>query len=339
MLANRPDPRLRMRSPAPGPRGGGLYLSELQRTRLLDAAFAIVAERGYRGMAVRAVSERAGVSSKTFYDLFSDREDCFLQAFDYGLDRLVPVVLPAFEAEGEWAAGVRAGLGAMLAFLDGEPELRVLVFVEALGVGPRVLVRRAQVLDELAALIDQGRAGAKAGGELPPLTADGLVGAAFSVVHARLVQEGSGSLTALLNPLMATVVLPYRGRAAAARELEHPAGRAARYIRLGDRSRKGGRSAGSGSSADFRLTVRRHMALTAVAELCAKGLDPSNREVAERVGVADEGQVSRLMMNLQAQGLLLDTRAGTSGNRKAWRLTSRGEALLQANRPLGERAS
>jgi AcrR family transcriptional regulator len=314
-----------------------LYLSELQRTRLLDAAFAIVAERGYRGMAVRAVSERAGVSSKTFYDLFCDREDCFLQAFDYGLDRLVPVVLPAYEAQGEWAAGVRAALGAMLAFLDGEPELRVLVFVEALGVGPRVLVRRAQVLDELAALIDRGRAGAKAGGELPPLTADGVVGAAFSVIHARLVQEGSESLTALLNPLMATIVLPYRGRAAAARELEHPVGEAARFVRLGDRSRKGGRPAGCGSRADFRLTVRRHMALTAVSELCARGLDPSNREVAERVGVADEGQISRLMMNLQQQGLLLDTRAGTSGNRKAWRLTPRGEELLQANRPLGER--
>ena len=80
--------RLRMRNPVPGAHGGGLYVSELQRARLLDATFAVVAEVGYRGMAVRAVAERAGVSSKTFYDLFSDREDCFLAAFDYGVEEL-----------------------------------------------------------------------------------------------------------------------------------------------------------------------------------------------------------------------------------------------------------
>ena len=75
--------RVRMRrAGAPGPRGGGVYVSGVQRTRLLDAAFRVVAEQGYHGMTVRRVCDRAGVSNKTFYDLFSDREDCFLAAFE-----------------------------------------------------------------------------------------------------------------------------------------------------------------------------------------------------------------------------------------------------------------
>src|ERR1017187_6082358 len=126
--------RVRMRRPGmPGPRGGGVYVTELQGLRLLDAAFAVVSEDGYRRMTVRRVSGRAGVSNKTFYDLFEDREDCFLAAFDHAADRLAMVVLPAWEGESEWSERVRAALGALLGFLDDEPALCRLVFVEALG--------------------------------------------------------------------------------------------------------------------------------------------------------------------------------------------------------------
>ena len=110
------------------------------------------------------------------------------------------------------------GPGVLLEVLEGEPALRRLVFVEALGAGPRVLERRAEVLEQLAGVIDEGRAGMKQGGGLPPLTAEGVVGGAFGVIHARLCQERPGSLIELLGPLMATIVLPYRGSAAAARE-------------------------------------------------------------------------------------------------------------------------
>src|ERR1039457_2970034 len=151
--------RLRMRHPVAGPRGGGLYVSELQRMRLLDAACAVIAEQGYRRMAVRKVSERAGVSSKTFYDLFNDREDCFLAAFDHALEELAAVVCPVCVGESEWVARIRAGLGALLGLLDGEPALCRLVFVEALGAGPRVLERRAMVLEQLERVIDEGRVG------------------------------------------------------------------------------------------------------------------------------------------------------------------------------------
>ena len=202
-----------------------MYIPEFQRTRLLDATFALVAEQGYRKMTVRRVSGWAGVSNKTFYDIFSDREDCFLAAFDQAVEQIAEVVLPAWEGEREWAARVRAALGALLGFLDVEPARCRLVFVEALGAGPRVLARRAQVLEALAGAIDEGREGVKAGRELPPLTAEGIVGAAFGVIYARLLQgepEPPAALTELLNALMATIVLPYRGHTAAARELARP---------------------------------------------------------------------------------------------------------------------
>jgi len=309
--------------------GGGLYVSELQRGRLLEAAFAVVYEQGYRGMTVRRVAERAGVSPKTFYVLFCDREDCFLGAFDHALNVLAVAVAPAYEAEKDWTARVRAGLEVLLGILDGEPALRRLVFVEALTAGPRVLERRAQVLDGLAGVIDGGRAGMKAPGGLPALTAEGIVGATFGVIHARLSQQRPEPLSGLLNALMATIVLPYRGSAAAARELSRPAPEpTVRALRgTGDLS---GLALGSTSPVDFRLTIRTQMVLTAVATRAGV----NNREVSELVGVSDQGQISRLMMRLAEQGLIENMRGDVQGLAKAWRLTPRGEAVIDAHRPL-----
>ena len=69
----------------------------------------------------------------------ADREDCFLAAFDHAVEELAAVVLPAWEGEGGGMRVIRAGLGALLGFLEREPALRRLVFVEALGAGSRVL--------------------------------------------------------------------------------------------------------------------------------------------------------------------------------------------------------
>jgi AcrR family transcriptional regulator len=334
-----------MRRPGtPGPRGGGVYVPEFQRTRLLDATFAVVAEGGYRRLTARRVSGRAGVSNKTFYDLFADREDCFLAAFDEAVGELAVVVLPAWESESEWATRIRAALGVLLAFLDGEPELCKLVFVEALGSGPRVLARRAQTLDDLGRAVDKGSAGVKAGRVLPPLTAEGIVGAAFSVIHARLLDRDSGPLTELLNPLMATIVLPYRGHAAAAQELQsskagpaplpaegpdllltdkpaHPPGRG---------SSSPGRPGGtSGSCADFRLTIRTYKVLCAVSEYPGG----NNREVSDAAGISDQGQISRLLARLEGHGLLQNTGGSTQGIPRAWRLTPRGEEIVRVGRP------
>jgi AcrR family transcriptional regulator/DNA-binding MarR family transcriptional regulator len=310
-----------------------LYVGELQRSRLLEAAFAVVGEQGYQGMTVRRVAERAGVSPKTFYVLFCDREDCFLAAFDHAIDVLGARVRPVYDAEGEWTGRVRGGLGALLIGLDEEPALRRLLFVEALVAGERVLERRAQVLDALAGVVDEGRGGMSSPGELSPLTAEGVVGAVFGVIHARLSQRRPEPLLDLLGALMATIVLPYRGSAAAARELKRPVSKAGPRLWPADKSRFSGPAGQmSGSRADFRLTIRTQSALVAVAQLNAGGANPNNREVSERMGVADQGQVSRLMMRLSEQGLIENTRGHTKGIEKAWSLTAHGEGVLDAHR-------
>src|SRR5665213_2270938 len=157
-----------------GPNGAvGTRMSELQRARLLTAAAQVVAEVGYRGMSTARVSTRAGLSRKTFYDLFIDREDCFLAAFDDTVTRIAAVSAPAFEGEGRWREGVRGGLSVVLRFIGDEPVSVSLVVVDALGAGPRVLERRARWIATLSSIVDLGRSEVKPGRDPPPLTRRG----------------------------------------------------------------------------------------------------------------------------------------------------------------------
>ena len=81
---------------------------------------------------------------------------------------------------------------------------------------------------------------------------------------------------------------------------------------------------------DYRLTVRTQMALAAVGG--RPGLN--NREVSEIIGLADQGQISRMMKRLSDQGLVENAQAHTNRQVKAWRLTADGEAVIDAHRPL-----
>jgi AcrR family transcriptional regulator/DNA-binding MarR family transcriptional regulator len=308
--------------------GSERYVAGLQRGRLLSATFSLVGERGYGAMTVRSVSERAGVSNRTFYECFSDREDCFLGAFNHAVDGLAVGVRLGWASELGWTARVRAALAALLQTLDREPAVRRLVFVEALAAGPRVLARRASVLEGLAGVVDQGRLNAQAPEMLAPLVAEGVVGATFGVIHARLLELRPGPLVGLLGSLMATIVLPYRGPAAAARELARPVPRT--VVRRRDGDGLAWRAVSAASPIDYRLTASTQLALAAVAG--RPGMN--NREVSEVIGLSDQSQISRMMRRLADHGLVENAQAHTKRQARAWRLTADGEAVIDAHRPL-----
>jgi hypothetical protein len=202
-----------------------------------------------------------------------------------------------------------------------------------------VLERRVQVLGVLQGAVDQGRAGVKAGRVLPGLTAEGVVGAAFGVIHTRLL-DSPGSLVGLLGELMATIVLPYRGHGAAERELSRPAPEPTVVLAARERLGASLTPAGVGRARiPFRLTVRTHMVLSAVSDLSTQGSDPNNREISDAAGVADQGQISKLLARLEGHGLLQNTGGSTQGVPRAWRLTPRGEEILRVGQPRSERTN
>jgi AcrR family transcriptional regulator len=311
----------------PGPNGLPRgKVTEIQRSRLLAAAVDAVDESGYARMTVAQVIARARVSRKTFYDVFADREDCFLAAFEQAIYQLDGVMRDAYGRETGWRDGVRSGLAALLMFFDDEPRLARLCVVEALGAGSRVLERRAQVLEELAEVVDRGRFVTSAVREPPEVAAEGVVGAVFAVLHTRLLEDDKAPLVELLGSLMNMVVLPYLGARAASRELTRPAPEI-----CSDRGRPArARSGDPLDGLNMRLTYR------TVRVLVVIGQHPgaNNREIAESSGIVDQGQISKLLTRLARLKLVQNTGEGQEkGASNAWHLTARGARVERATRP------
>ena len=308
-----------------GARGNrqGAHVTEMQHRRLTNAVVEVVGEHGLEAATVGRICEQAGVSRRTFYELFGDREDCLLAGFAAEIEQIGERARSVYEAPGRWRKRLRGALEAVLEELDSQPLLARFCLIETARGGPRVLERRRRALDALAFAVDAGRDEARAGNEPPPLTAQGVVAGAASVVHARLLEIGEDSarpvLVELTGPLMAMIVHPYLGAAAARRELERPAPSAPR------RSPRDGADPFRGLP--IRFTYRTALVLGTIAE------EPgaSNRHVADRAGIVDEGQVSRLLRRLQDCDLIENRGDGHArGEPNAWSLTQRGEAIHAA---------
>jgi AcrR family transcriptional regulator len=295
--------------------GGRSGVADIQRARMIAALVEVAGERGAGGVTVAHVVARSGVSRRTFYELFADRDACFLAAFDLAAGRAAQRVLPAFESQGAWRERIRAGLGALLEYLEDEPGMGRLLMVDALGAGSAALERRAGMVGYLVGAVHEGRHEAKRGTAPTSLTAEGVVGAVLAVLHARLALGGSPEMVGLLGPLMGIVVLPYLGQAAAARETSKPGPRRRRTVHpQGDPLR----------DLDMRLTYRTVRVLVAIAAHPGA----SNRRVADASGVADQGQISKLLTRLEHLGLIHNDGVGPSrGEPNIWRLTPRGEEI------------
>ncbi|HEY5195345.1 MAG TPA: TetR/AcrR family transcriptional regulator [Solirubrobacteraceae bacterium] len=306
----------------------GAHVGEMQRRRLLLAIGELLSDDGVEAATVGSISRRAGVSRRTFYEAFEDVEACFLAAFERAIQRISEEVVVA-RRERTWSDRIRAGLLALLEQLDEQPDLARMCVVETPRAGPAVMARRKRVLAALVAAVDEGRADCKPGDEPLPLTAEGVVGGALSVIHARLLEgdsvprgtgqpsaPGGSRLADLANPLTGMILHPYLGPVAARHELDRPTPKAP--VSTADALK----DPFKGLSIRFTYRTARVLATMATEP------GASNRSIAERSGIDDEGQMSRLLRRLQTVGLVENCGEGhIRGKPNAWSLTSRGQAI------------
>jgi AcrR family transcriptional regulator/DNA-binding MarR family transcriptional regulator len=289
--------------------------NEIQQARLISAAAQVVEEVGYRQVTVSRVIERARVSRKTFYDSFANSEECMVALFDCAVDRARGAVAGADQES--WQESLRTSLAEILRLIDEERGLARFCLVEALGGGERLLRRRAELLAEFAAAIDNGRRHTPAAREPAPIAAEGAVGAVGHILHARLCAGDDKPVSDLLGALMSIVVLPYLGDAAADRELARPAPERKSLPRRNPPKR----ASLPGLS---RLTYRTALVLSAIHTRPGS----SNQQVGRDSGITDQGQMSKLLSRLAGIGLVENRGPGQQhGLANAWHLTTRGAEL------------
>ncbi|HEY6762809.1 MAG TPA: TetR/AcrR family transcriptional regulator [Baekduia sp.] len=180
------------------------FIASNQRERLLDAIANVVAAKGYAATRVADITEYAGVSRKTFYEQFADKEDCFLAAYDaitaLLMDRMAKGL--AAVADGTWEEQVHALLGEFLRFLAAEPAFARMCIVEVLGSGATGLARRDAAIEAFFPVVDQiPRAQAGAERWLSPRTPQFVVGGILEVVYAEIRRGATEKLPELEEDL------------------------------------------------------------------------------------------------------------------------------------------
>jgi DNA-binding MarR family transcriptional regulator len=289
----------------------------IQACGLVVAAEAVRTVRNapYVGLSASNLNGRGGVSQRTLVERSRGGEACQLEAFEQALALAVKRARPAFEASDGWVDRIRSGLHALLVFFDEQPSLARYLLVTSAQAGEPVSARRAQVLDQVAVLLDDERASARS--FPPPLTAQAVASGVTGVLHARLSEPRPGPLVELAGQLMSFIVLPFLGSRAARRELAGPAATAEPAV-TPDVLR----------GAAGRLNPRAVSVLLVIAD------DPglNNQVVSRRSGVKDQGHISRILRRLHRLGLIENfSHTGVSAS-NAWRLTTSGRAIESALR-------
>jgi DNA-binding MarR family transcriptional regulator len=225
-------------------------------------------------------------------------------------------VVLAYEQSGSWRSRMRSALSALLESLECDPATGRLLIGESLAAGPGALERRQNVLAQIIPILEQGRTESKAAVDPPPLTAEGILGGVFSVLHARLTEKSPGNLLELEGPLMGMIVLPYLGPAAARKEIErHTPKRSVKHPVVRSDPLQ---------DLPMRLTYRTMRVLISVAEHPGA----SNRTIAERAGIGDQGQASKLLARLHRLDLIENEGGDPArGEPNAWTLTTTGKEV------------
>ncbi|HWM55687.1 MAG TPA: TetR/AcrR family transcriptional regulator [Solirubrobacterales bacterium] len=209
-----PDPRgdlfeAELSPAAPLPRGRHGIPADLvdahQRQRLVAAMSGALAEHGYARVTAEHVSERAGVSSSTFYKHFGNLWECLLAAYeDAGTQLCAEIEASCSESEtadvedGNRADRLADGIEAALAFLDAEPALAQLLGGQPPLEAPSLSAARRNLVERLATLLRQARDPAD-DTIRPPGLEERLIDAALSFVSVQVT--AAGDLTSLAPEL------------------------------------------------------------------------------------------------------------------------------------------
>jgi AcrR family transcriptional regulator/DNA-binding MarR family transcriptional regulator len=288
-----------------------------QRDRLVAAMGELIAERGDTALSVHRVCGRAGVSRRTFYDLYVDRDACLLDTLGVAQDRLVGCVAEAVVAVGpEWEDRAVAATRALVGTLCADRVLGYLCVVAPSAAGRDALILQRATIDEIGRLL----------GEPPRIVvpADVVLAAALGgvleLLRRRLTDAGEDSAHGeLTGPAIYALLAPFIG----------PRRAAARASVLSDTTfvtRWTPSDAGGG----------RHLPGLLVTELTRLTLeyldehpDATNIAVARAGDVRHQSQVSRHLARLQREGVV---QCHKRGRTNAWRLTARGKEAARSLR-------
>jgi AcrR family transcriptional regulator len=185
-----------------------------QRERLFKALVEAVNEQGFMATTISDLVSRAGISRRSFYDHFKNKEECLLAVYDEIVGRLERRLTEAVGSAEGWPAQLEAFLHELFEAAGDRPDLARLVCVEMGAAGPVGVRRWAQDATVMQRLLTDGFQRAPGRGTVPDPVARAIVGAVRRILYLRVRSERSSrslrsDLLKLLPDLLAWIALYY----------------------------------------------------------------------------------------------------------------------------------
>jgi len=291
--------------------------SPTQRDRLVTAMGELIAELGGTAIGVHHVCQRAGISRRTFYELYVDRDAGLLDTLAVAQDRVLGCVTDAVAAVGaDWEDRAVAATRALVGTLCADRVLGYLCVVAPLAAGEAALALRRATIDEIGGLL----------GEPPRLAVPGeevlaaALGGVWELLRRHLTEGTSESdVTAAAIYGLLTPFVGRRRAVVRASALGHPATFVARW------------TPSDVGTEDLGLLVTELTRQT--LEFLEGHPGATNVAVARAVDVRHESQMSRHLARLHREGVVERRREGRTN---AWRLTARGQEAVRSVRSARE---
>ncbi|HTT93875.1 MAG TPA: TetR family transcriptional regulator [Solirubrobacterales bacterium] len=179
---------LRQQRLRPGRAQSRAEARENQRARIFGAIVASTAERGYEGTRLEDIERISGVSGRSFYDLFPDKEAAFVAA----LERLLGAALAELRAAIEAEEGTEERLRSLAAAVEAQAPAARMCLIEAAVAGERPAALLEDAIGRTEGLLRGRLARSPAHAEMPAEMASAAVGAVLELLRRSLMREDAG---------------------------------------------------------------------------------------------------------------------------------------------------
>jgi AcrR family transcriptional regulator len=148
-----------------------------QRSRIFGAMIEVVGSDGYEATSVKQTIALAGVSRRSFYEMFANKEECFLAAFDTLARRDIKQIRTAYlSSDGGLEERLGAALRRFAQMTLDDRKATVLVVLEGQRAGPLGVLRLRHALGACEKLLTRSFAEEPGASPLPAPIVRGIVG-------------------------------------------------------------------------------------------------------------------------------------------------------------------
>ena len=177
-------------------------VSRRQRLRLHGAMIEAVGTQGYDQTSVNEVVALAGVSRRSFYEHFSNKQECFLATYNVIVARLFRMMKQACRSrEGDLEHQVHAALQALSQEIQTSPKALRLVLAETATAGPQGLARLHETLKMCEHAIGMSFFESSKARNLPRPIARALVGGLQRMVLHHLLEGNASQIPSLTDEM------------------------------------------------------------------------------------------------------------------------------------------